>query len=89
MPIDAARRVMDKAPRLRRDRRRRRRRRRRRSPRCSGGSTRALPKGAEVETPDAKSEDVESQLQAFNAILYFFAAMALFVGGFLIFNAST
>ena len=48
---------------------------------------RALPKGAEVETPDAKSEDVESQLQAFNAILYFFAAIALFVGGFLIFNS--
>ena len=48
---------------------------------------RALPKGVDVETPDAKSEDVESQLQAFNAILYFFAAMALFVGGFLIFNS--
>ena len=44
-------------------------------------------KGVQVETPDTKSEDVESQLQAFNAILYFFAAMALFVGGFLIFNA--
>ncbi|MGI8460433.1 MAG: ABC transporter permease [Solirubrobacterales bacterium] len=48
---------------------------------------RKLEKGARVLTPDAKSEDVESQLQAFNAILYFFAAMALFVGGFLIFNA--
>ncbi len=48
---------------------------------------RALPKGADVETPDAKSEDVESQLQAFNTILYFFAAIALFVGGFLIFNS--
>ena len=34
-----------------------------------------------------KSDDVESQLQGFNAILYFFAAMALFVGGFLIFNS--
>ncbi len=44
-------------------------------------------KGVDVETPQTKSEDVESQLQAFNAILYFFAAMALFVGGFLIFNA--
>jgi putative ABC transport system permease protein len=43
--------------------------------------------GVEVDTPQAKSDDVESQLQAFNAILYFFAAMALFVGGFLIFNA--
>ena len=48
---------------------------------------RELEKGARIATPDAKSEDVESQLQAFNAILYFFAAMALFVGGFLIFNA--
>ena len=48
---------------------------------------RALPKGIEVNTPQTKSEDVESQLQAFNAILYFFAAMALFVGGFLIFNS--
>jgi putative ABC transport system permease protein len=46
-----------------------------------------LSKGAEVDTPQGKGEDVESQLQAFNAILYFFAAMALFVGGFLIFNS--
>jgi putative ABC transport system permease protein len=48
---------------------------------------RGLSKGVQVETPDNKSEDVEAQLQAFNAILYFFAAMALFVGGFLIFNS--
>ena len=48
---------------------------------------RALPRGADVETPAAKSDEIESQLQAFNAILYFFAAMALFVGGFLIFNS--
>jgi putative ABC transport system permease protein len=47
----------------------------------------SLGRGVEVQTPDAKSEDVEAQLQAFNAILYFFAAMALFVGGFLIFNS--
>jgi putative ABC transport system permease protein len=44
-------------------------------------------KGVQVETPATKADDIESQLQAFNAILYFFAAMALFVGGFLIFNA--
>ena len=44
-------------------------------------------RGVQVETPQTKSEDIESQLQAFNAILYFFAAMALFVGGFLIFNS--
>jgi putative ABC transport system permease protein len=48
---------------------------------------RRLPDGVEVNTPEGKSDDAESQLQAFNAILYFFAAMALFVGGFLIFNS--
>ena len=48
---------------------------------------RRFGKGVKVETPQTKSDDVESQLQAFNAILYFFAAMALFVGGFLIFNS--
>jgi putative ABC transport system permease protein len=46
-----------------------------------------LPDGVKVQTPDGKSADVEQQLQAFNVILYFFAAMALFVGGFLIFNS--
>ena len=46
-----------------------------------------LERGAKVETPDAKAGEVESQLQAFNVILYFFAAMALFVGAFLIFNS--
>ena len=48
---------------------------------------RGLEKGARVNTPDKKADEVESQLQAFNVILYFFAAMALFVGGFLIFNS--
>jgi len=48
---------------------------------------RSLPRGATVETPENKASDVESELQAFNTILYFFAAMALFVGGFLIFNS--
>ncbi len=48
---------------------------------------RRLPQGVKVDTPGQKSADVESQLQGFNAILYFFAAMALFVGGFLIFNS--
>ncbi|HYU59858.1 MAG TPA: FtsX-like permease family protein [Solirubrobacterales bacterium] len=47
----------------------------------------SLERGAKVATPDAKADEVESQLQAFNVILYFFAAMALFVGGFLIFNS--
>lgn len=48
---------------------------------------RGLERGAKVNTPDQKADEIESQLQAFNVILYFFAAMALFVGGFLIFNA--
>jgi putative ABC transport system permease protein len=47
----------------------------------------SLERGAKVATPEAKSDEIESQLQAFNVILYFFAAMALFVGGFLIFNS--
>ncbi len=46
-----------------------------------------LPRGVKVQTPEGKTDDVEQQLQAFNVILYFFAAMALFVGGFLIFNS--
>ena len=48
---------------------------------------RGLERGAKVNTPETKADEVESQLQAFNVILYFFAAMALFVGGFLIFNS--
>jgi putative ABC transport system permease protein len=48
---------------------------------------RGLERGAKVNTPEAKADEIESQLQAFNVILYFFAAMALFVGGFLIFNS--
>ncbi len=44
-------------------------------------------KGVEIATPQGKSEDVEDQLRAFNVVLYFFAGMALFVGGFLIFNS--
>jgi len=48
---------------------------------------REFGEGVEVATPAAKGEDVQRQLQAFNVILYFFAGMALFVGGFLIFNS--
>ena len=44
-------------------------------------------KGVEIATPQSKGEDVQDQLQALNVILYFFAGMALFVGGFLIFNS--
>jgi putative ABC transport system permease protein len=44
-------------------------------------------KGVEIATPQAKGEDIQQQLQALNVVLYFFAGMALFVGGFLIFNS--
>ena len=43
--------------------------------------------GVDVSTPESKGEDVQDQLQALNVVLYFFAGMALFVGGFLIFNS--
>jgi putative ABC transport system permease protein len=44
-------------------------------------------KGVDVSTPQQKGQEVENQLQALNIVLYFFAGMALFVGGFLIFNS--
>ena len=44
-------------------------------------------KGVDVATPQSKGEDIQNQLQALNIVLYFFAGMALFVGGFLIFNS--
>ncbi|MDX6653028.1 MAG: putative transport system permease protein [Solirubrobacterales bacterium] len=44
-------------------------------------------KGVQVTTPSSRSADVDRQLQSFDVILLFFAGMALFVGGFLIFNA--
>ena len=44
-------------------------------------------RGVEVITPRGKSDQIQSQLQALNVILYFFSGMALFVGGFLIFNS--
>src|SRR5918994_4167117 len=43
--------------------------------------------GVDVKTPEAKSDEIQEQVQALNIVLYFFAAMALFVGGFLIFNS--
>ena len=45
--------------------------------------------GVEVSTPESRSADIENQLQSFDVILFFFAGMALFVGGFLIFNSFT
>ncbi len=46
-----------------------------------------LGNGVEITTPEARSKDIDKQLQGFDVILIFFAGMALFVGGFLIFNA--
>src|SRR5918994_7064724 len=43
--------------------------------------------GVDVKTPEAKSDEIQEQVQALNIVLYFFAGMALFVGGFLIFNS--
>lgn len=48
---------------------------------------RELGRKVDVKTPSAKGEDAASQLRAFNVILYFFAAMSLFVGGYLILNS--
>lgn len=45
------------------------------------------PAGAEVSTPSDIADAINSQIQGFNIILYFFAAMSLFVGGFLILNS--
>jgi putative ABC transport system permease protein len=46
-----------------------------------------LGRGVEVKTPQQRGDEVQEQIQALNVILYFFAGMALFVGGFLIFNS--
>jgi putative ABC transport system permease protein len=47
----------------------------------------ALGDGVEVRTPAGVGDDVAKQLQALDVVLYFFAGVALFVGGFLILNA--
>lgn len=46
-----------------------------------------IDEGTEVRTPSDVSDDINSQLQGFNIMLYFFSAMSLFVGGFLILNS--
>src|SRR4029079_8338671 len=46
-----------------------------------------LGRGVQVTTPQGRSNDIDQQLASVNVILYFFAGMALFVGGFLIFNS--
>jgi putative ABC transport system permease protein len=45
------------------------------------------PEGVQVSTPSDIADEINSQIQGFNIILYFFAAMSLFVGGFLILNS--
>ena len=47
----------------------------------------ALGRGVQVSTPQQRGDEVQEQIQALNVVLYFFAGMALFVGGFLIFNS--
>lgn len=44
-------------------------------------------RGVEVATPQQRGDEIQEQIQALNVVLYFFAGMALFVGGFLIFNS--
>jgi putative ABC transport system permease protein len=48
---------------------------------------RALGPGVKVQKPDEVGDDLSSQLEAFNVVLYFFSGVALFVGGFLILNS--
>jgi putative ABC transport system permease protein len=47
----------------------------------------ALPRNVEVSPPSQKTSSVDDQLKAFDSILDFFAAMAAFVGAFLILNS--
>ncbi|MGH2959735.1 MAG: ABC transporter permease, partial [Solirubrobacterales bacterium] len=45
------------------------------------------PEGVQVNTPSDIADEINGQIQGFNIILYFFAAMSLFVGGYLILNS--
>lgn len=47
----------------------------------------AVGRGVEVTTPEGRSQDVQDQLRGLTVLLLFVAAMGLFVGAFLIFNA--
>jgi putative ABC transport system permease protein len=46
-----------------------------------------LGSGVSVKTPSGWGKEINKQLDALNMILYFFSAIALFVGGFLILNS--
>jgi len=46
-----------------------------------------LGPGVEVSTPKTKSQEMQDQFATLDILLYFFSGIALFVGGFLIFNS--
>jgi putative ABC transport system permease protein len=46
-----------------------------------------LGSGVDVQTPKGAADQIKEQLSALNIVLYFFSAIALFVGGFLILNS--
>jgi putative ABC transport system permease protein len=48
---------------------------------------RELGTGVEVQTPQGVADRIGEQLSALNVVLYFFSAIAIFVGGFLILNS--
>jgi len=48
---------------------------------------RRLGRGVEVDTPKAKSAEMQESLAALDIVLYFFSGIALFVGAFLILNS--
>lgn len=47
------------------------------------------PKGTEINTPSDIADTINAQIAGLTTLLYFFAAMSLFVGGFLILNSFT
>ncbi len=48
-----------------------------------------VPEGTEVNTPSDIADTINEQMAMLSMLLYFFAAMSLFVGGFLILNSFT
>lgn len=47
----------------------------------------AAAPGTDAKTPSGLADEIASQLQGLNVVLYFFSGVALFVGGFLILNS--
>ena len=54
---------------------------------CSAGCRPRSAAASRSKTPQGVGDDISKQLQALDMVLYFFAGVALFVGGFLILNA--